>query len=122
MDAILLSIKPEYVKNIFKGVKLYEYRRRIPKKNIAKIIVYSTYPVMKVIGEVEVINLISGTPNYVWEVTKNNSGISKEKYQRYFEGCEKAYAHKLGKTTLYEEPKPLSDFGITNAPQSFIYI
>ncbi len=48
---ILLPIQPKYVKQIFDGTKKYEYRTRIPKKQIKSIIVYETYPTMKVVGE-----------------------------------------------------------------------
>lgn len=58
METILLDIKPEYVERIFNGEKLYEYRKRLSQKDINKIIVYATHPTMKVIGEVEVINVI----------------------------------------------------------------
>lgn len=67
VGSILLSVKPEYVERIFDGTKLYEYRKRLPKQPIGKIIVYSTYPEMKVIGEVEVIGLVSDSPTAVWE-------------------------------------------------------
>ena len=122
MKSILLSVNPEYVERIFSGTKLYEYRKRLPKEQVSKIIVYSTHPEMKVIGEVEVIGLISGSPTAVWEQTKKNAGISREKYRKYFKGCKIAYAHKLGQITAYDIPKVLSDFGLSNPPQSFIYI
>ena len=44
MATILLSIKPEYANKIFDGQKRYEYRKRIPKKEVSKIIVYSSAP------------------------------------------------------------------------------
>ncbi len=122
MGSILLSVKPEYVHRIFGGSKLYEYRKRLPQKPFDKIIIYATYPSMKVVGEVEVTNLISGSPTAVWEQTKKNAGISREKYRKYFKGCRIAYAHQLGKTTIYNIPKILSDFGISHPPQSFVYI
>ena len=122
MESILLSVNPEYVERIFSGIKCYEYRKRLPKGNVEKIIVYSTHPVMKVIGEVEVTDLISGSPTAVWERTKKNAGISREKYRKYFKGCKIAYAHQLGKAITYDIPKSLSDFGISSPPQSFIYI
>jgi len=122
MSSILLSIKPEYVERIFAGIKLYEYRRRLPQKKIDKIIVYATQPIMKVLGEVEVVELISGRPTTVWMQTKEKSGISKEKFKEYFDGCETAYAHQLGQSTVYTNPKPLSAFGLAHPPQSFAYV
>ena len=122
MESILLSIKPEYVQRIFAGTKQYEYRKRLPRENFDKIFVYATYPIMKVVGEVSFIGLLSGSPTAIWEQTKELSGISRAKYREYFRGCDIAYAFHLGEVTKYESPKLLSDFGISSPPQSFVYI
>ena len=122
VSSILLSVKPEYVEQIFMGKKLFEYRKRQTRKSIHKIIIYATYPMMKVVGDVEIIGVISGSPTYVWEQTKQSAGISRDRYMKYFKGSESAYAYQLGKTTVYELPKDLLEFGISYVPQSFIYI
>ena len=122
MESILLSIKPEYVQRIFAGIKQYEYRKRLPKKKFERIIVYATYPVMQVIGEVKLVGLTSGNPTTIWEATKEHSGISRAKYREYFKECNVAHALHLGEATKYATPKSLNDFGISNPPQSFIYI
>lgn len=122
MATILLSIKPEYVERIFVGSKRYEFRKHLPQKNVEKIIVYSTDPVQRVVGEVDVLGTISMKPTPLWEVTKDASGISRAKYRAYFRGCDTAYAFQLGQTRLYELPKKLEEIGIKSAPQSFVYI
>ncbi|MDE5767136.1 MAG: ASCH domain-containing protein [Malacoplasma sp.] len=55
MKKILISIKPEYVKNILKGIKKYEYRTKLPKEKISKIIIYCTSPIKKVVAEVDIL-------------------------------------------------------------------
>ncbi len=122
MSTILLSIKPEYSKRIFDGTKKYEYRKHIAQKEVNKIIVYSSSPEKKVIGEVAVDGIISMKKTPLWELTKNNAGISRKKYREYFSGCDMAYAYKLGEFTRYENPMELSDFGLSQAPQSFVYV
>ena len=62
------------------------------------------------------------SPEDLWELTKEGSGISKDFFDEYFEGREVAYAYKLGKIKVYDEPKTLLDYGIKAAPQSFVYI
>ncbi|HDT8147195.1 TPA: hypothetical protein RD696_002696, partial [Enterococcus faecalis] len=54
MSTILLSIHPKFVDKIMTGEKKFEFRRVIAKRNPNKIIIYSTSPVCKVIGEAEV--------------------------------------------------------------------
>src|SRR5690606_7798089 len=120
---VLLSIKPEYVKKIFEGEKKYEYRKVIFKKKVSKIVVYSTMPVGKLIGEFEIEGILYGSPEEIWKKTKDNSGISYSAFKKYFRDRDFGYAIKIGYTNLYEEPKDpkqmIKDF---RAPQSFCYV
>jgi predicted transcriptional regulator len=77
---------------------------------------------MKVVGEVEIIDIIEENPKILWELTKEESGTTKEFYDKYFKNCDKAIAYKLGKVTKYNKTKELKEFGINKAPQSFIYL
>lgn len=122
MCTILLPIKPEYVEKIINQSKRYEYRRKIGKKKVDRIIIYSTYPIKMVIAEVEVKKVLTDTPDNIWEKTKNYSGISKEKYSKYFCDKNKAFAYQLGKVLVYSKPKRLEDFNIYYSPQSFVYL
>ena len=122
MARILLSIKPEYVAKIFNMTKRYEFRKRIPHKPIEKVVVYSTDPEQSVVGEFEVLEIITMKPSPLWEKTKKEAGISRAKFRKYFHGCKNSYAYKIGRVTLYENPKKLEEFGINQAPQSFIYL
>lgn len=122
MATILLSIKPEYSNRIMSGEKKFEYRKHVPQEPIEKIIVYSTDPEKSVVGEVLVSSVLVMSPSRLWEQTKSNAGISRAKYRLYFKGCKKAYAYQLGTIKKYDPPKELSDFGIVQAPQSFVYV
>ncbi len=122
MESILLSINPEYVERIFAGSKKYEFRKRLANKTVGKILMYSTAPIMKVVGEIQVIETISASPTALWECTKKFAGISRDKYRKYFKGCKVAYAYRLGQVIRYDSPKELSEFNISMPPQSFIYL
>ena len=122
MSTILLSIKPEYSNRIFNGTKKYEFRKHLAKKDVDKIIVYSSSPEQRVIGEVNVIETLSMKPSPLWELTKKDAGISRAKYRTYFKGCKNAYAYKLGEFLKYDTPKTLIEFGIKQPPQSSIYM
>lgn len=118
-----MSIKPEYVDEIMSGRKKYEYRRiKAKRDNLDTMIIYSTSPIMKVVGEAKIISILEETPEKLWNMTKEQSGTTKEFYDKYFKNCDKAFAYKLGKVTKYSKPKELKDFGIKNAPQSFVYL
>ena len=119
---ILVSIKLEYVKDILSGRKKYEYRKIKPKNRVDAIIIYSSAPVMKIVAEVEVEEIIEGNTDEIWEKTKNGSGTNKKLYDEYFKNKNIAVAYKLGKINVYEKPKNLIDFGLNHAPQSYVYL
>ena len=120
---VLLSIKPEFAYKIFDGTKRYEFRRSIFKrKDIKKILVYASSPVQRIIGEFEISAVLYDDVERLWNITKHEAGISKEFYNQYFENKKKAFAIKIGLTTLYDTPISLSDINVDYAPQSFFYL
>lgn len=122
MRKILISINPEHVDNIINGIKKFEYRRKAAKKDISSIIIYETTPIKRVVAEAEILEVLELPIKELWELTKDSSGITEDFYLSYFKGKQIAYAYKLGKVIKYPEPKPLIEFGIKSAPQSFVYI
>ena len=123
MKAVLLSIKPEFAHKIFEGSKKFEFRKQVFKDtSIKKVIVYSSSPEQKVIGEFEIETILSDTPNNIWIQTKLYSGISQEFYDEYFKGRDNAYAIKVASTKKYRKEKSLADYNVQSAPQSFAYV
>ena len=122
LESILLSINPEYADKILAGSKKYEFRKKLANKTVDKIMIYSTAPIMKVVGEVEVLKTISSSPSALWEYTKKSAGITRDKFRKYFKGCKVAYAYELGKVIQYNPPKELGEFNVDLPPQSFIYL
>lgn len=122
MSTILLSIKPEYVEKIFSGEKEYEFRKHIAKKKVSKIVIYSTFPVKKVVGEVNVTCILGMKKTPLWEYTKLKAGISRKKYRMYFSDSSIAYAYVLQDPKKYIKEKELSEYGLKHAPQSFVYL
>lgn len=119
---ILISINPKHVDNIIKGIKKYEYRKIAAKQDISSIIIYETTPIKRVVAEAEIIDVLEFPPEELWEITKQESGISKKFFDQYFKNRDLAYAYKLGEIKVYDEPRLLIEFGIKVAPQSFVYL
>ena len=119
---MLLSINPEHVENILSGEKRFEFRKIRCKSDIDKIVIYATAPVMKVVAEVDVDEIIVDEINAVWQQTKKYAGISYKFYREYYKGKKTAVAYKLSNVEIYAEPRHLSEFGLKCAPQSFAYI
>ena len=122
MCKILLSINPVHVENILAGTKQYEFRKIKCKEKVDKIIIYSTSPIMKVVGEAEVLDVLVSSPDNVWDETSEHSGITKGFFDEYYQNRDRAVAYHLGNVRKYEKPKELSEFGIKFAPQSFVYL
>lgn len=121
MRKIIISINPEHVKNIINGTKRFEYRTKAAKNDVNKLIIYETTPIKKVVAEAEIVEILALEPNALWEQTKEFSGITKTFFDEYFKGRKVAFAYKLGRIKVYEEPKNLNEFGLKVAPQSFAY-
>lgn len=123
MCKVLVPIKPEYVNEILAGRKKYEYRKiRVKNPKVDKMIIYATSPVMKIVGEIEVIDILEDSPRCIWQLTKNYSGITKDFYDEYYQGKDRAIAYKIGQVKKYDSPINLSDIGINFYPQSFVYL
>lgn len=122
MCQMLLSINPEHVANILNGTKRYEFRKVRCKADVDKIIIYSTAPQKMVVAEAKVEDIIEDEINSVWAQTKTLSGISYRFFRAYYKGKKKAIAYKLGNIDIYDTPRSLSDYGLTCAPQSFVYL
>lgn len=120
---VLLSIKPEFTDKIFNGLKKYEYRRQIFKRNdINKIVVYESAPTSAIVGEFEIEKVIFNDLNTLWKKTKNYSGISEDYFFSYFSNKEKGYAIEIKSYEKYKSPISLKNrYGLL-PPQSFLYL
>ncbi|MEZ8093783.1 ASCH domain-containing protein [Photobacterium swingsii] len=121
---VLLSIKPEFVEKIFSGEKLFEYRKAIFKRSDVKsIVIYSTMPEGKIVGEFSIGEILKESPDSLWEKTKDKSGIKRSFFDEYFSERETAYAITINNLVKYEKPINPYESGINfKAPQSFKYI
>ena len=122
MSTMLLSIKPKYAKVILEGKKQYEFRKNKPKDGVNRIIFYASSPQKQVVGEAMIEAILTGTPKEIWEIAKMAAGITKKFYFSYYAGKDKAVAYKLRDVIIYDTPKKLSDYGVSQPPQSFVYL
>lgn len=119
---VLLSIKPEFVERIFSGEKQFEYRKATFRQPVSTVVVYATQPVGKIVGEFDVGRVLYGNLVEIWEATKEQAGVSREFFLRYFTGRMTGYAIEVKKPRRYHDaidPAMIEKF---TAPQSFKYI
>ena len=120
---VLMPIHPSYAFRILEGTKKYEYRKTRPKKSdVHTMLIYATSPIMKILGEVEIKEILEETPEHIWKQTSQYGGITKTSYDDYFKNRDKAIAIALGKVTSFKHPKTLLEYHIDYHPQSYNYI
>ena len=120
--SVILSIQPEFADKIFDKTKKYEYRKVMFSPNIKKVYVYASSPICKIIGYFIIDEIVQGSPSTVWKKTSKDSGITKEYYDDYFNGHDKAYAIKIKSVKLFKTPiNPKSIIRNFRPPQNFMY-
>ena len=119
---IILSIHPKHIEKILSGEKWYEYRKRIPQ-DIDYLIVYATAPIKKVVAIIEVDMVMKDTPQNIWDLTQNESGVSYEFFMNYFNEVSTSYAIKF--RNIHKLPIPIDITiidGVKCAPQAYVYV
>ncbi|MCP4134752.1 MAG: hypothetical protein GY754_27505 [bacterium] len=120
---VLLSIKPEYTDKIISGDKKFEFRKKIFKKKVDIVYIYSSYPIKQIIGYFHIDEIIEDHPKHLWESFNKQAGINEFDFFNYFTGKNNGFAIKIGKLNIFDKPidpkKIDKDF---MPPQSFYYV
>lgn len=124
MKSVLMSIKPPYAQMILEGSKTIELRRRFTQdlEPDTKLLIYSTDPVKKIIGECRIKAVLKLSIADLWAASCRDAMISWETYQAYFTGVTEGYGVVLHKQIAYEKPIPLEEMRSRynlNPPQSY---
>jgi predicted transcriptional regulator len=126
-ELLLMSIRPQYVKQIFAGTKTVELRRVRPAIEPGdRILIYSSSPVMAIVGTAEVEDLIVARPERLWIDVGKRTGISRAAFRSYFEGTGNAVGIALRAARPLKRQIPLEElrrrWPWLQPPQSFRYI
>ncbi len=143
MMAMVLSVHPKWADMILEGRKTVEFRT-VNLESYAyrhefghapswyesswperySLAIYSTAPVGMVIGEVSLRDSCDFpmNPDGHWPKILLEWGcITEEELNVYAKG-RKIYANTLNHPVRYDEPRPLSAYGLKRSPQSFAYV
>lgn len=119
----ILSVHPEYANAILRGEKRVEFRRTRVQRPVEMIAVYSTSPVRRVVAVCHVSEVQEAHPQALWKRHAKCAGIERQRFVRYFAGCERGLAVVLSDTVPLDASLPLSRFSRDlRPPQSFVYI
>ncbi|MCM5661952.1 hypothetical protein [Galbibacter mesophilus] len=123
LTSVILSIKPIYAHAIMSGTKKVEFRKKIFKRPVDKIFVYSSSPEKKIIGFFTIKEIIENSPEKLWSEFNTVGGIEKEDFFNYYRGSETGFSIKVSKVEKFEDGiDPADFFENFYAPQSYIYL
>ena len=80
LTSVILSIKPIYAQAIIAGTKKVEFRKKIFKREVEKIFIYSSMPKKKMIGYFTILDVIEDTPINLWNEFKEVGGITEKDF------------------------------------------
>lgn len=119
----IFSIRPQYAHAIIKGIKKYEYRKKIPKQQVDKVYVYSAHPEKMIVGYFTIKKIHCDSPLNIWLKTWDQGGISAKEYEKYFAESDQAYAIEIKKAVQFKHPIEFKKIDPTGKiPQSFKYL
>lgn len=86
------------------------------------MIIYSSAPVFRVVGEATIRRVIQAPPDTLWVEAQYGAGMSKADFDAYFSGRAIAVAYQLEKPVRYPNPVLVTNIGLERPPQSFQYL
>ncbi|MFX1476607.1 MAG: hypothetical protein ACFFCI_00615 [Promethearchaeota archaeon] len=119
--SILLAIRPQYAQTIYKGTKIYEFRKKIPKLPVQTVFLYETAPVKKITGYFIIKNIEQDAPGAIQKYALYGQ-LTVNEFLTYFNNTKTAYAIRI--KTKHQYVTPLDPFKEPNfkAPQNFTYL
>lgn len=121
-DAIL-SIKPVYAGAILNGIKTVEFRKKVFKKNVERIYIYSSSPTKMIVGYFTFSDIVEDTPENLWKTFYKVGGIKETDFFEYYKETEKGFGIVIKEVVKFEnEIDPIEFIENFTAPQSYIYL
>ena len=118
-----MSIKPCFCDSIFKGLKLYEYRKKVfSRTDVDKVYLYASKPISKIVGYFTIKRIIDDTPSNVWNMTHEHGGITKKQFFDYFNGHDVAHAIEIDEVVKINPINPKEAIKDFTAPQNYCYL
>lgn len=106
-EVLLISIRPQWVRQMLAGRKTIEFRRRPPRlSEPVSALVYETGPAYRLRASCLIGPVSSGLPDALWDELGRRSCVSKDEYDAYFEGRERA--HGMDIRNVLEMPSQLT--------------
>ncbi len=125
--ALLVSIRPRFVEQIFAGTKTVELRRIRPRVETGDlVIIYASGSQKALVGAFQIADVIAAAPSTIWRRYGAKTGLTKREFDDYFTNLATGFAIEVARTWQLASPVELatlrSQQGGFHAPQSYRYI
>jgi predicted transcriptional regulator len=125
--ALLVSIRPRFVKQIFAGTKTIELRRVRPRVEAgALVIMYASGTQKALVGAFQIAGVIAASPPVIWRRFGSRTGLNKAEFESYFTDLDTGFAIEVAHTWQLPEPVHLSALRRQcrgfHAPQGYRYL
>jgi predicted transcriptional regulator len=125
--ALLVSIRPRFVSLLLSGDKTVELRRTPPNVQPgALVLIYESSPNRRLVGRGQVTSIDADEPSVIWDRHGHNTGLSREEFNGYFRGTNRAVAIKIHNVSPLTRPASLEELRARwtgfRPPQSFRYL
>jgi predicted transcriptional regulator len=120
---IILSVKPKYLKRIYRGTKSIEIRKQIPRKLKPNELVWfyeSGTGVITGIGRYQGYKIV--TPKEALEFYSDQMDVTETEFRDYVGDTTELVLLRFKWVANLNTKIPLSNFGLKRAPQSYCYI
>jgi len=119
----ILSIKPQYAQAILAGNKRVEFRKKVFKRPVDKVYIYSSSPIKRLIGYFTFTEIDEATPTDLWKKYEKIGAINKADFFAYFKDCDTGFAINIEKVERFEKGiNPINVIDKFCAPQSYRYV
>lgn len=120
---VILSIKPKYAQAIIAGIKKVEFRKKIFKRPVDKVYIYSSSPTKEIIGYFTFSEIVEESPTELWTKFQNVGSIDEADFFDYFKDSAKGFAIVVDNVEKFNKGiAPIEFFENFCAPQSYIYV
>lgn len=109
------------------GSKTIELRRVRPKVVPGSwALIYASSPEMRLLGAVELGEIVEGNPQTIWPKVRRDAGVTKAIYDGYYTGATTAYGIRIKQAVPLRLPIDLAtlrtDSPSFRPPQSYAYL
>jgi len=123
---LLLSIHPRHVDAILAGDKRVELRRRKPRMEQGRGLIYATSPRMELAATFRVASVTRAPLVLLWQLVHDTACVTRREFDAYFQGLDSGVAIHVADVTALSDPISLQvmrdHWPGFQPPQGFCYV